>query len=204
MRWFGSAKKAARLAMVLGRLGNSVLDVSQKVGLGAARPHAGRYHPPGGDFQVGDQAQGAMAVIVMLNAGHLTHPHRLGGVFMLQGLNTRLLIGRHPMNPKLMELSGLTIECTNSAHLGLKDGLVLRLSIEPVATQVRLDLRFLNHRLTVLRAIVFTIPRLTTSAANSREPQRVIGRPECCGGSPATAISLTICSGLKVAGLPGR
>src|SRR5438876_4334235 len=26
------------------RLGNSLLDVGQKVGLGAARPHAGRYH----------------------------------------------------------------------------------------------------------------------------------------------------------------
>ena len=84
-----------------------------------------------------------MAVIFMLNAGYLTHPHRLGGVFVLQGLNTRFLIGRHEMNPKLMELSGLAIECTNSAHLGIKDGLVLRLSIKPVATQMRFDLGFL-------------------------------------------------------------
>jgi hypothetical protein len=128
---------------VLRCLGNSLLDVGQKVGLGAARPHAGRYHPPGSDFQVGDQAQRAMAVIFMFNAGHLTHPHRLGGVVVLQGLNTRFLIGRHQMNPKRMELSGLAIERTNSAHLGIKGGLVLRLSIEPVATQRRFDLRFL-------------------------------------------------------------
>ena len=84
-----------------------------------------------------------MAVIFMLNAGHLTRPHRLGGVFVLQGLNTRFLIGSHELNPTLMELSGLAIERTNSAHLGIKDGLVLRLSIKPVATQMRFDLRFL-------------------------------------------------------------
>jgi hypothetical protein len=45
------------------------------------------------------------------------------------------------MNPTLMELSGLAIERTDNAHLGIKDGLVLRLSIKPVATQVRFDLR---------------------------------------------------------------
>jgi hypothetical protein len=84
-----------------------------------------------------------MAVIFMLNAAHLTRLHRLGGVFVLQGLNTRFLIGRHQMNPKLMELGGLAIERTDSAHLGVKGSRVLRLSIEPVATQVRLDLRFL-------------------------------------------------------------
>jgi hypothetical protein len=84
-----------------------------------------------------------MAVISMLKAGHLTRPHRLGGVFVLQGLNTRFLIGGHEMNPKLMELSGLAIERTDNAHLGIKDGLVLRLSIKPVATQMRFDLRFL-------------------------------------------------------------
>jgi hypothetical protein len=109
----------------------------------SVRPHAGRYNSPGGDFQVGDQAQRAMAVIFMLKAGHLTRPHRLGGVVVLQGLNTRFLIGGHEMNPTLMELSSLAIERTNSAHLGIKDGLVLGLSIKPVATQMRFDLRFL-------------------------------------------------------------
>jgi hypothetical protein len=79
----------------------------------------------------------------MLNAGHLTRPHGLGGVFVLQGLNTRFLVGRHQMNTQLMELSSLAIERTDSAHLGVKGSRVLRLSIEPVATQVRFDLRFL-------------------------------------------------------------
>jgi hypothetical protein len=109
----------------------------------SVRPHAGGYNSPGGDFKVSDQAQRAMPIIFMLNAGHLTRPHRLGGVFVLQGLNTRFLVGRHERNPPLIELSSLAIERTDNAHLGIKGGLVLRLSIEPVATQVRFDLRFL-------------------------------------------------------------
>src|SRR2546430_9623895 len=63
---------------VLRRLGNGLLDVGQKIGLGTARPHAGGYHSPGGDFPVSDQAQRAMAIIFMLNAGHLTRPHGRG------------------------------------------------------------------------------------------------------------------------------
>jgi hypothetical protein len=50
---------------------------------------------------------------------------------VLQRLNTRFLVGTHPMNPKRMELGDLAVERTDSAHLGIKGGLVLRLSIEP-------------------------------------------------------------------------
>jgi hypothetical protein len=79
---------------------------------------------PGGDFQVRDQAQRAMTIIFMLNAGHLTRPHGLGRVEALQRLNTRFLVGTHPVNPQLMELSGLAIERTDNTHLGIKGGLV--------------------------------------------------------------------------------
>jgi hypothetical protein len=117
--------------------------VKTGVGLGALRPHAGGYNSPGGDFKVSDQAQRAMAIIFMLNASHLTRPHRLDRVFVLQRLNARFLVGGHEMNTPLMELSSLAIERTDNAHLGVKGSRVLRLSIEPVATQVRFDLRFL-------------------------------------------------------------
>ncbi len=49
-----------------------------------------------------------------------------------------------------------------------------------------------------------TIRRLTTSSASSREVQWLMGRPDFSGGSQATATMPTICSGLKVAGTPGR
>jgi len=49
-----------------------------------------------------------------------------------------------------------------------------------------------------------TMPRLITSAANSRGVQCVTGRPQSAGASQATATIWHSCSGVKVAGRPRR
>jgi hypothetical protein len=49
-----------------------------------------------------------------------------------------------------------------------------------------------------------TTLRFFTSSANSLADQWRIGRPDFSGGSQAMATIWTICSGLKVAGPPGR
>jgi hypothetical protein len=63
---------------------------------------------------------------------------------------------------------------------------------------------FFKNRPTLRGEIVATMPRFWTSSASSRLVQWLIGRPDCSGGSQATAMIWTICSGLKVAGFPGR
>jgi hypothetical protein len=52
--------------------------------------------------------------------------------------------------------------------------------------------------------MVSTIPRLRTSSATSRGVQWLTGRPESAGASHATATIWTICSAVKVAGVPER
>jgi hypothetical protein len=49
-----------------------------------------------------------------------------------------------------------------------------------------------------------TIPRVLASSANSRGVHWLMGRPESPGGSQAMAMSRHNCSGVKVAGAPGR
>ena len=49
-----------------------------------------------------------------------------------------------------------------------------------------------------------TMPRLTASRANSLWLQWLSGRLLCSGGSQASAMIAQTCSGVNVAGAPGR
>src|SRR5207249_723164 len=56
-----------------------------------------------------------------------------------------------------------------------------------------------------LRVLMVSIsPRLRTSSATSRGVQWLTGRPDAAGSSHATATIWTICSAVKVAGVPER
>lgn len=61
-----------------------------------------------------------------------------------------------------------------------------------------------KNRPTLRVLMVATMPRLRTSSATSRGVQWLTGRPESVGSSHATATIWTICSAVKVAGVPGR
>ena len=96
---------------------DGLFDVGSEVGFGAGRSQAGHDNLPGGHLQIGDQAQGAMPLVLEFLPLDVTGQHRQAGVQPLQGLNTSHLIGTQHMGALRGKRRGGFVDLTNRADL---------------------------------------------------------------------------------------
>ncbi len=119
--------------------GDSALDMGHKVGLVARWPQRAADQFARGYFQVGDQAQGAMAYVLELAMLHSSRLHGNVGRGALQSLHAGHLIAAHQMDALFMQLLRLGIQVTDFRDLFHKLAGVIDLRMQPVTRQMGLD-----------------------------------------------------------------
>jgi len=117
-------------------------DVRGEVLLGAARAKGGGKDRPGGDVEGGDQAEGAVADVLVFAAFGAAGAHGLGGCRAFERLEAGHLVGADHMTAEGFQHRGVGVGRTNGLD-GLSEGGRVRrlgLGVEPVAAPVRLEL----------------------------------------------------------------
>ena len=113
-------------------------DVSGKVGFGARGTKAGGHDLSGGHIKIGDQTQGAMALIFKFLSLDMTRLHGQRGAETFEGLDAGHLIGARHMGARCSKRRRGLIHLTHRANLrGQFSGVVGRRG-EPVPLQMGL------------------------------------------------------------------
>ncbi len=153
-------------------------------------------------LEVADHALRPVPLVLELHLLRLPRPHRLGRGDPLLRLHPRHLVHAHRVNPARQPSGRRLVAVAHVPHLLGESLGVLGVGVQPVPAAVRLEGGPLKKRPTWRTEIEGTIPRATTSSANSVGVQCVTGRPESAGGSQATARMRAIWSGANVPGHP--
>jgi hypothetical protein len=117
-------------------------DVRGEVLIGATRAYGGSDHPAGCYLQVGEQAPGAVAFVLVFVALDQPGTHRKLWVNSLQCLYPTLLVCAHQVHTFFVEVQRLGVAFANPSNLRIKDLWLSRsLVMFPGAYQMRLQIR---------------------------------------------------------------
>src|SRR6266545_275356 len=185
---------------------DGLCDVGGEIRLGSSRPNRGADDLARHDVEVRDQAQRAVSDVLELDALNEAGTDGLRFMQAFERLHARLLVDADHVGSLSRELRGVSISIADSLYFGLvllrRFALVLR--GEPVLALVRSQVRFAKKRSTCLGEMLSTMPLLMASRASSGGVQWGTGSPLSAGGSHASAMIATTCSGLNFAGAPLR
>ena len=156
----------------------------------------------GGDVEGGDQRLGAVTAVFELVPFDLVGHHRQARRNALQGLDASLLVD----GDRAVGLIGPVCSLVDRADvgaLGIEGGIGLRGQPVPEAMRFEVGL-FFKKRPTERCEMLGTRPRRIASSAISRWLQWLMGRSLASGFSQVIATIAQTCSGVYVAGAPGR
>ena len=116
-------------------------DVPSKVSLSPGLTYTRRDYLPRSNLEARDQCLRSVSDVLELESLHQPALHLQQLVFVLECLNTRLLITREHSLSALEQTDGLGVQRADVFDLRL--ALRIRCLVEPVQTFVRLEVRFL-------------------------------------------------------------